>query len=191
VQPVPTAAYGDYNENAVVDAADYTLWRNQFGAAVLPYTSADGDGDGQIGANDYLVWKTNFGRQLTAPPGAASSTAAGQDIAHAETAIQIATPISDGASDADTQRNSWRPPSQVMQNNSTNGPGELTRALLEYKRLSSSRGADVLVEHAVHGEGTWAGDERFQSKRRLTDIVFGQWDEEFDPGESVLALLDR
>jgi len=63
--PVPLA--GDYNENGVVDAADYTVWRNNLGApaGTLPN---DGDG-GTIGQPQYDTWKANFGAVL---PGAGS-----------------------------------------------------------------------------------------------------------------------
>ena len=39
---------GDYNQNGVVDAADYVVWRNGLGTT---YTQ-----------NDYTVWRANFGR---------------------------------------------------------------------------------------------------------------------------------
>ena len=50
---------GDYNEDAVVDAADYTVWRDNFGApaGTLPN---DVDG-GMIGQAQYDTWKANFG----------------------------------------------------------------------------------------------------------------------------------
>jgi hypothetical protein len=72
--PAPVLA-GDYNHNGVVDAADYTLWRDRLGSAVTPYTSADGDGNGIVDAADYEVWKANFGRTL--PAGAAAGEAVG------------------------------------------------------------------------------------------------------------------
>lgn len=49
---------GDYNNDAVVDAADYTVWRDNLGTSVaLP-------GDitpNKVSSDDYLVWKNNFG----------------------------------------------------------------------------------------------------------------------------------
>jgi phospholipase/lecithinase/hemolysin len=50
---------GDYNEDGVVDAADYTVWRDNVGApaGTLPN---DGDG-GVIGPAQYGTWKANFG----------------------------------------------------------------------------------------------------------------------------------
>lgn len=55
---------GDYNRDGVVDAADYTVWRDSFGQSGFEL-AADGDGDGEIGAGDYEVWSTHFGRNLT------------------------------------------------------------------------------------------------------------------------------
>jgi hypothetical protein len=51
---------GDYNQNGVVDAADYVVWRNELedgGAG-----RADGNQDGEIDAVDYDLWKANFGK---------------------------------------------------------------------------------------------------------------------------------
>jgi hypothetical protein len=60
---------GHYNQNNVVDAADYTVWRNTLGTGGLaPYDGADGDGNGSVGPEDYGVWKMHFGQTL--PPGA-------------------------------------------------------------------------------------------------------------------------
>ena len=56
---------GDFNRDGTVDAADYTVWRDNQGATVTnPYDGADGDGDGTIGSGDYDVWQDNFGATL-------------------------------------------------------------------------------------------------------------------------------
>lgn len=72
--PPPPTTTGDYNGDLHVDAADYTVWRDTVGAAVLAGSGADGDGDGTIDDGDYEFWKTRFGNAV--PPGAASATAA-------------------------------------------------------------------------------------------------------------------
>ncbi|MEX2091444.1 MAG: DUF1559 domain-containing protein, partial [Pirellulales bacterium] len=60
---------GDYSLDGVVDAADYTVWRDSLGATgVARYSGADGDGDGKITQNDHLVWRTNFGARATPQP---------------------------------------------------------------------------------------------------------------------------
>src|SRR5262249_52036327 len=54
---------GDYNRNGIVDAADYTLWRDQSGATgLVAYSGADGNGDGKVDSADYQVWRNNFGQ---------------------------------------------------------------------------------------------------------------------------------
>jgi hypothetical protein len=50
---------GDYNENGVVDAADYTVWRNHLGAPAGTLSN-DVDG-GTISQAQYNTWKANFG----------------------------------------------------------------------------------------------------------------------------------
>ncbi len=57
VVPIQTA---DYNANGIVDAADYTVWRNSLGQTGLA-PAADGDGNGVVDALDYAVWRNHFG----------------------------------------------------------------------------------------------------------------------------------
>ncbi|TWT32230.1 hypothetical protein KOR34_39920 [Posidoniimonas corsicana] len=54
---------GDYNADGVVDAADYTAWRDAVGSqgAGLP---TDGDMNGAVDQDDYLVWRNNYGASL-------------------------------------------------------------------------------------------------------------------------------
>jgi hypothetical protein len=56
----------DYNGNGVVDAADYTTWRDTLGQMVEAGTGADGTGaggepDGVVDQLDYQFWKDRFG----------------------------------------------------------------------------------------------------------------------------------
>lgn len=52
--------FGDYNNNDVVDAADYTVWRNNLNTNfVLP--NRDPANTGNVSNDDYAVWKKNFG----------------------------------------------------------------------------------------------------------------------------------
>jgi hypothetical protein len=66
---VPVALAGDYNDDGVVDAADYTVWRDSLGQSQtgLP---ADGTGpqgvpDGIVDQFDYALWKMHFGESTT------------------------------------------------------------------------------------------------------------------------------
>jgi autotransporter-associated beta strand protein len=68
VSTIPSAGVdGDYNNNGVVDAADFVVWRNNNGQNVtLPHDTTPGS----VTAADYDVWKANFGK--TGGPGSAS-----------------------------------------------------------------------------------------------------------------------
>jgi hypothetical protein len=55
-----TPVVGDYNHNGIVDAADYTVWRNSLGQ-VGTGLDADGNGNDEIDEGDYAVWKMHFG----------------------------------------------------------------------------------------------------------------------------------
>jgi hypothetical protein len=61
---------GDYNGNGIVDAADYTIWRDTLGQTGAGL-AADGNHNNMIDAGDYDVWKTNFG--TTSGGGAAAA----------------------------------------------------------------------------------------------------------------------
>ena len=51
---------GDYNHDGIVDAADYTVWRDEFGSTGTGL-AADGNNDNTINQLDYDIWKNNFG----------------------------------------------------------------------------------------------------------------------------------
>lgn len=62
--PRRTTLRGDYNSNGVVDAADFTVWRDNLGSTLAFH--ADGNRDGQVNMADYIVWADNFGAMV--PP---------------------------------------------------------------------------------------------------------------------------
>jgi hypothetical protein len=60
------ALAGDYNDNGVVDAADYVVWRDNVGTNnTLPNNSLPGP----IGPDHYNQWRANFGRTAAGGPG--------------------------------------------------------------------------------------------------------------------------
>lgn len=66
----PPALPGDYNDDQVVNAADYTVWRNSLGAAIaLPNENAS---QNVIDAADYEVWKTHYGEMPISMAGGAT-----------------------------------------------------------------------------------------------------------------------
>jgi hypothetical protein len=53
---------GDYNHDGIVNAADYTVWRDSLGSATN--LAADGNENGVIDAGDYDAWVAHFGGTL-------------------------------------------------------------------------------------------------------------------------------
>ena len=65
---VPLA--GDYNDDGVVDAADYTAWRDNLGGTSLINETAS---LGMVDEADYDAWKANFGAVAGAGGGASTA----------------------------------------------------------------------------------------------------------------------
>jgi hypothetical protein len=55
------ASDGDYNQNGVVDGADFVVWRDTSGQTGVGL-AADGNGDGQVTAADFNLWRSKFGQ---------------------------------------------------------------------------------------------------------------------------------
>lgn len=73
----PAFAVGDYNRNGVVDANDYTAWRQTYGSTVSgAFANADGNGNSSIDAADFVIW-----RKKIAPAGAGLGTGGNQPFA--------------------------------------------------------------------------------------------------------------
>jgi len=53
------ALAGDYNNDGMVDATDYAIWRDSLGS--MAQLAADGNDNGVIDAGDYDIWRENFG----------------------------------------------------------------------------------------------------------------------------------
>jgi Matrixin len=59
----PPTLTGDYNGNGIVDAADYSFWRDTLGSTTDLRANGDNSGTsaGKIDAADFTAWKNNFG----------------------------------------------------------------------------------------------------------------------------------
>jgi phospholipase/lecithinase/hemolysin len=84
----PEVLAGDFNGDSIVNIADYTVWRDQLGAADEALINSAGDGLNGVDAGDYIVWKDHFGavnsmsdslpaRSLVPEPGTLSTFALG------------------------------------------------------------------------------------------------------------------
>jgi hypothetical protein len=66
---------GDYNLNGIVDAADYTIWRDTLGSTTDLRANGDNTGSsaGSIDQADYNIWKANFGAHAGSGSGATAA----------------------------------------------------------------------------------------------------------------------
>jgi hypothetical protein len=63
LEPAPEGLVGDYNEDHIVNAADYVVWRNSEGTAfALP--NRDPMASGDVGPDDYAAWVAHFGETM-------------------------------------------------------------------------------------------------------------------------------
>jgi hypothetical protein len=65
----PEGIAGDYNDDGVVDAADYVVWRKAENTIMTLPNDPHGE---TVGEQQYNTWRTNFGRSLE-PPGSGSA----------------------------------------------------------------------------------------------------------------------
>jgi hypothetical protein len=67
-------APGDYDQNGIVNAADYSTWRSHLGTN---FSAADGNKNGIVDAADYVVWRKHLGETL--PPGLGAGAGTSND----------------------------------------------------------------------------------------------------------------
>jgi hypothetical protein len=66
---------GDYNGNGIVDAADFTVWRDLLGQSItLPGERPDAMTPGLVDQEDYEFWKLHFGETVGGPGSGSAGT---------------------------------------------------------------------------------------------------------------------
>jgi cyclophilin family peptidyl-prolyl cis-trans isomerase len=95
VARIPILA-GDYDFNKMVNQADYTVWRNNFGSATN--AAADGNGDGRVNAADYTIWRDHLGQSLMPGSGSGGLGASGVPEPSAMMLVVIAAGVLAAAS---------------------------------------------------------------------------------------------
>lgn len=69
----PARSAGDYNDDGVVDARDYALWRDNLGQDGNVLANRDPGATGVVGAADYDAWVANYGATGAAADNAAAA----------------------------------------------------------------------------------------------------------------------
>jgi hypothetical protein len=77
---------GDYNRDDIVDAADYSVWRNRLNTS---FAAADGNGNGTVDAADYTIWRRNYGRANIAGSGGVTRVPEPATIASSFAALAV------------------------------------------------------------------------------------------------------
>ena len=84
----PPVLLGDYNHDGIVDAADYTVWRDSFGQSGSNL-AADGDHNGVIDSNDLDVWSANFGQTVGGEAGSGAWVIGSSAVPEPSTVIEF------------------------------------------------------------------------------------------------------
>lgn len=71
----PVPLWGDYNGDGTVDAADYTVWRNNLGNSGDELQNRSPSSTGPVSSFDYAVWKGAYGESVNGSAGGSSSQA--------------------------------------------------------------------------------------------------------------------
>src|SRR4029077_18803612 len=82
------ALTGDYDHNGIVDAGDYTVWRDELGDTGGG-RAAGGNGDNVVNAADYSLWVSNFGHTAA---GSGSGSLATASVPEPSTAALMLLP---------------------------------------------------------------------------------------------------
>jgi hypothetical protein len=94
---VRSALPGDYNQDGMVDAADYVVWRKQVSANTTAQSERQLVASESDMTEDYGVWKANFGLTASARASSASSNSSANESAEnsAVAAFAAAVPAGD------------------------------------------------------------------------------------------------
>jgi carbonic anhydrase/acetyltransferase-like protein (isoleucine patch superfamily) len=177
---------GDYNRDGVVNAADYTLWRDLAGGAVTIGALADGNRDGTINDGDYLVWKSHFGIETPPGLGGAGAIAAVDDSRTDVAPTEVAVP---GTPVVASSVTSALPPLNLFSAERQSSPGRDAAFASVSKsrptRLSGAGELATLAEFAAHRHAAVTRDHDFSLLDVSSEQTEGESDDDCSPGGSV------
>ena len=72
----PAGVQGDYNDDGIVDLADYTVWRDLLGSNITLTNEGIGVTPGMVTIEDYSFWRSRFGATSGAGSGSLAASSA-------------------------------------------------------------------------------------------------------------------
>lgn len=91
------ARNGDFNRDGLVDAADYTVYRDTLGQVVSPLSGADADGSGLVDAADRSIWLATYGQTTLVPPSFVAQPAIQEPRSESRSATPARGPLAERA----------------------------------------------------------------------------------------------
>ncbi len=170
---------GDYNLDRVVDAADYSLWRDSLGGT--ENLSADGNHNGMVDQGDYAVWRENFGAVAPATIGAVAAGSIAATIAAPDPAASTEPTIDNPApfapefflGSASTMEADGTAPAATAAVATDAAPPIASRALL---LLLSTQGINASEITQIDETYTSAPAEVLRPEQ-LVELAFERWDD--------------
>jgi hypothetical protein len=92
----PLGVTGDYNGDGTVDAADYTVWRDNLNGDASALENRDPNNMGNVNQDDYDSWKANFGAMAGAGAGASTTAAVPEPATWLLACVLMLLPLSGG-----------------------------------------------------------------------------------------------
>ena len=81
-----TGLVGDYNNDGVVDVADYVVWRNNLGAEANLFNDPIG---GVVGVTQFNQWRSQFGQKISNASAHSQTVPEGRTIVHLAVAVLL------------------------------------------------------------------------------------------------------
>ncbi len=145
VNPQPQTI-GDFGNDGVVGLEDRDVWVGSYGAAVFPGTGADGNGDGIVDAADYTIYRDALDSANSVSSAATTTGEAAASLSESispEQSVAAMTPTKDAAfadwqqptvaadgSFLRSERHEYRAQPRISQQRSSMSPTPLLRTLL-------------------------------------------------------------
>jgi len=185
---------GDYNLDGLVDAADYSVWRDALGSG--DNLAADGNHDGVVGPEDYDIWKANFGAVAAASASIAGVADEPLAVGSSADLVTLATQSEVGLAPAETELPSAAPGSLAALSSLETTSGATARPARRQAGPTAAGTSDLqllLLTARDHELSRMLAADRFRATREHRSTSAGTEPRDaaladYDPGTGLLRL---